>query len=221
MIRLYGHPFAAFAWKALIAAYERGVPFAFHLLGPDQPENMARIAALSPTGQMPALEDPGSSPRQAARTVTGSNSVVAWLDRIGDAPPLIPADPDAGLRARELADVFDDYVNVPMQRIVAESFRSAGEKDPRGVADARATLDGSYAWLAARTGDHWASGETFTLADCAAAPALFYADWVHAIPDGPLKVYRTRLLAHPSVARVVDEARPYRHLFPLGAPDRD
>lgn len=214
MIRLYGHPFAAFAWKALIAAYERAVPFEFRMLDPDHPDDMARIAELSPTGQMPALEDGG-------RAVTGSNSVIAYLDRVGDSPPLIPAAPDAALKAREWADIFDDYVNVPMQRIVAESFRAADEKDARGVTDARATLDRSYAWLAGRIGGGWAAGDRFTIADCAAAPALFYADWVHPIPAGPLKLYRDRLLAHPSVARVVDEARPYRRLFPLGAPDRD
>lgn len=110
---------------------------------------------------------------------------------------------------------------MPMQRIVAESFRGDGEKDPRGVADAETTLGKSYAWLAARVGEPWAVRDAFTIADCAAAPALFYADWVRPIPDGALKDYRARLLAHPAVARVVDEARPYRRLFPLGAPDRD
>ena len=117
--------------------------------------------------------------------------------------------------------MFDDYVAQPMQRIVAECFRDASEKDPRGVADAERTLDRSYRWLEERIGATWAVGETFTIADCAAAPALFYADWVRRIPAGRLADYRARLLAHPAVARVVDEARPYRGFFPLGAPDRD
>jgi glutathione S-transferase len=214
MIELYGHPFSSFTWKALIAAYARGVPFEFRMIGPDQPDNMARLAELSPTGQFPALTD-------GEVEITGSNAVIGYLDGIGDTPPLIPADRDAALRARMLADIFDDYVHVPLQRIVAECFRGDDEKDPRGVADARATLDKSYAWLARRTGQGWAVGDAFTLADCAAAPALFYADWVHPIPPGPLADYRARLLAHPPVARAVDEARPYRSFFPLGAPDRD
>lgn len=214
MIELYGHPFAAFAWKALIAAYARDVPFAFRLLGPDQPENMVRIAQLSPTGQMPALVHDDHE-------VTGSNAVIEYLDRIGTEPPLVPADPDAALAARELAAVFDAYVAQPMQRIVAEHFRPEGEQDPRGVADARVTLGKAYAWLAGRVGDPWATGNAFTIADCAAAPALFYADWVEPIPAGALAAYRARLLAHPAVARVVDEARPYRSYFPPGAPDRD
>ena len=207
MIQLYGHPFSSFTWKALIAAYARGVPFEFRMVGPDQPENMARLAELSPTGQFPALVDGDAE-------ITGSNAVIGYLDRFGEAPLLIPADRDAALRARMLADVFDDYVHAPLQRIVAECFRDEGEKDPRGVADARATLDKSYAWLDRRMGGGWAVADTFTIADCAAAPALFYADWVHPIPAGPLADYRARLLAHPPVARAVDEARPYRSVLP-------
>lgn len=184
------------------------------MVDPDHPDNLARIAGLSPTGQFPALVD-------GDREITGSNAVIAYLDRIGDAPPLIPADREAALAARMLADVFDDYVNVPMQRIVFDAIRGADEKDPRGVADAKAMLDKSYVWLGTRIGQGCACGESFTIADCAAAPALFYADWVYSIPAGPLADYRARLLARPSVARVIDEARPYRPFFPLGAPDRD
>lgn len=213
MIEVFGHPFSSFTWKALIAAHERAVPFVFRMLSPDHPENGARLARLSPTGQFPALVD-------GAREVTGSNAVIAYLDRIGETPRLIPPG-DAGDRARELADVFDDYVHAPMQRIVAEAMRGEGEKDPKGVAEARDRLDRSYDWLAGRVGSGWATGAAFSIADCAAAPALFYADWVHPIPAGPLRDYRARLLAHSAVARVVDEARPYRSFFPLGAPDRD
>ena len=214
MIELYGHPFSAFTWKPLIAAYARNAPFVFRMVAPDQPENTARLAALSPTGQMPALID-------GAREVVESNVIIEYLDRVGNAPPMIPAAPDAALTVRMLADVFDDYVAAPMQRIVSEAFRAEDGKDPTGVAQARAALDRSYQWLSGRVGAPWAIGETFTLADCAAAPALFYADWVHPIPDGPLRAYRARLLEHPAVARVVDEARPFRAFFPLSAPDRD
>lgn len=216
-MRLYGHPFAAFAWKALIAAYERGVPFDFRMVDPDHPENMARIAELSPTGQFPALVDGDVE-------ITGSNAVIAWLDRHGDAPPLIPADPREAIEPRLLAEVFDNYVNVPMGRIVADALRGEDKRDPHGVAEAKGLLDKSYAWLDRRlAGRTWSAAGRFTIADCAAAPALFYADWVHPIPDerAELKAYRARLLERPSIARVVDEARPYRPLFPLGAPDRD
>ncbi len=120
--------------------------------------------------------------------------------------------------------VFDNYVMTPMNKFVVDTMRPEGAKDPAGVADARALLDKSYAWLDARlAGRTWAIGDAFTLADCAAAPSLFYADWVHPIGEehAALRGYRARLLARPSFARTVDEARPYRRLFPLGAPDRD
>lgn len=213
-IEIYGHPFAAFAWKPLIAAYERDVPFTFRMVDPEHADNSARMAELSPTGQFPALVD-------GNRTVTQSNAVIEYLDRFGNSPPMIPADPDRALDARMLADVFDSYIAGPMQKIVGEALRPGDQQDPRRVAEAKAGLETAYAWLSARIGSGWATGGDFSIADCAAAPALFYADWVHAIPDGALKAYRTRLLAHPSVARAVDEARPYRPFFPLGAPDLD
>ena len=137
---------------------------------------------------------------------------------------MVPDNPREALEARMMADVFDDYVQMPMQRIVGDALRAPGEKDPRGVADARAMLDRCYAWLDRRMqGREWALHGRFTIADCAAAPALFYSDWVHPIPNhhSALAAYRARLLSRPSVARVVDEARPYRSFFPLGAPDRD
>lgn len=213
-IQLYGHPFAAFVWKPLIAAYERNVPFAFRMVDQDHPENSNRMAQLSPTGQFPALVD-------GDRSVTQSNAVIEYLDRFGNAPPMIPADADAALKSRMLADVFDSYVAGPMQQIVGEALRPEDQQDPRRVDEAKTALDKTYAWLCERIGTGWANGDSFSIADCAAAPALFYADWIHLIPDGPLKAYRIRLLEHPSVARVVDEARPYRPFFPLGAPDRD
>jgi glutathione S-transferase len=213
-IQLYGHPFAAFVWKPLIAAYERNVPFTFQMVDQEHTENAHRMAQLSPTGQFPALVD-------GERSVTQSNAVIEYLDRSGNAPPMIPTDADAALTSRMLADVFDAYVAGPMQQIVGEALRPKDQQDPRRVEEAKAALNKAYAWLAGRIGKGWANGSSFSIADCAAAPALFYADWVHPIPDGPLKAYRTRLLKRPSVARVVDEARPYRRFFPLGAPDRD
>jgi glutathione S-transferase len=215
---LYGHPFASFVWKPLIALYERDVIFEFRMVDRDHPENQARIADLSPTGQFPALID-------GDREITQSNAVIEYLDLFhGNGTPMVPEDPRKALEARMMADVFDDYVHAPMQRIVGNALRGEGEKDPRGVADAHATLDRSYAWLELRLkAKEWGAGARFTIADCAAAPALFYADWVHPISDryAVLAAYRARLLSRASVARVVDEARPYRSFFPLGAPDRD
>jgi glutathione S-transferase len=119
---------------------------------------------------------------------------------------------------------FDNYVQGSLQRIVSDRLRPAERRDPHGVAEAHAMLDTCYGWLDTRMADRvWAVGDGFTLADCAAAPALFYADWVHPIGDAfpNVAAYRARLLARPSVKRVVDEARPFRRLFPGGAPDRD
>lgn len=215
MIALYGHPFAAFAWKALIAAYERGLPFEFRRV--DDPVHGARIAELSPAGQFPAILD-------GERAVVGSNAVIDYLDGIGDAAPLIPAERLAANEARELADLFDDYVAVPMQRIVADALLPDHERSPSKVERQRARLRRAYRWFDVRlAGRDWAIGAPFTIADVAAAPALFYADSTEAFGDElpVLSDYRARLLARPSVARVVEEARPYRAFFPLGAPDRD
>lgn len=215
---LYGHPFASFVWKPLIALYERNVAFTFWIVDPDHPENQVHLAELSPTGQFPALVDRNME-------IAQSNSVIEYLDLYhGDVAPMVPSDPREALEARMMADVFDDYVHLPMQRIVGDALRAEGEKDPRGVADARAMLERCYAWLDRRMQvREWSVGGRFTIADCAAAPALFYADWVHPIPNArsALSAYRARLLSRPSVARVVNEARPYRRFFPLGAPDRD
>jgi glutathione S-transferase len=125
---------------------------------------------------------------------------------------------------RFLDRFFDLYVQGNMQPSVNNALREEGQRDPYGAEQGLKNLRTAYDWLEANLPDGgWAAGETFTLADCAAAPALFYADWVDEIGDGrpKLKAYRARLLAHPQVARVVDEARPYRPYFPLGAPDRD
>ncbi len=215
---LYGHPFAAFVWKPLIALYEREVAFTFRTIDPDHPENAARIRELSPTGQFPALVD-------GDRCITQSNAVIEYLDLYhGTASPMVPADAREALEARMMADIFDDYVADPMQQIVGDALRPKDQTDPHGVADARSKLERSYAWLDKHlAGRTWAAGERFTIADCAAAPALLYSDWVHRIPEScaTLIAYRQRLLARPSVVRVVDEARPFRPFFPLGAPDRD
>ena len=217
-MKLYGHPFSSYCQKVLIALYENAIPFELRLLGPDDPQTAAEHEALWPFKRMPVLVDEG-------RTVVESSIIVEHLGLRHPGPVrLIPADARAALDVRTLDRIFDNYVSTPMQKIVFDALRPAGQKDRPGVVDARAMLDTAYRWLeASLAGREWASGDSFSLADCAAAPALFYADWVHPIGDAfpKLRAYRGRLLARASFARAVDEARPYRELFPLGAPDRD
>jgi glutathione S-transferase len=209
-LQLYQHPFAAYCWKALIALYERDVPFTAKLVEGDR----SALAALWPPASMPVLVD--------GDTVVGeSSTVVEYLDRHGDAPPLIPADRDAALRTRVWDRVVDGHVMTPMQTIVFNALRPADANDPYGVEQARAQLDGAYAILDAQLDGAWLAGEAFTLADCAAAPALHYADVLNAIDrtaHTALGAYLDRLFARPSVTRVIDEARPYRELFPLPWP---
>lgn len=217
-LQLFAHPFSSYCMKVIIALYERNVPFELKLLSSDEPENGATFARLWPLQHMPVLLDGDTAVRE-------SSIIIEHLDlRHGTAAPMIPRDAKEALRVRFLDRVFDGYVMTPMQRIVFDFIRSPETRDPTGVAAARAMLDRAYAWLDSeppRGG--WAAGAAFSLADCASAPALLYADWVHAIPDScaNLQAYRRRLLARPSVTRVVNEARPYRHLFPPGAPARD
>jgi glutathione S-transferase len=167
---------------------------------------------------MPVLVDDGVP-------VAESSIIVEHLELRRPGPArLIPDDRGQALRVRFLDRFFDLYVHTPTQKIVGDSLREPARRDAQGVTEARQSLDTAYAWLERKlAGRAWAAGAEFTLADCAAAPALFYADWVHPIPEQhpQLRAYRQRLLQRPSFARAVDEARPYRPLFPLGAPDRD
>jgi glutathione S-transferase len=217
-LKLYAHPFSSYCQKVLVALYENDTPFEWCLLSPDHPQALQDWARLWPLQRMPVLVDAG-------RTVVESTIIIEHLGLHHPGPvSLLPADPRAALEVRSMDRFFDNYISTPQQKIVFDSLRPEAERDARGVADARAMLDTAYGWLdQAMSGREWAAGETFSLADCAAAPFLFYADWTHRIDPSFANVigYRQRLLARPSFARAVDEARPYRPLFPLGAPDRD
>ncbi|MGH7820564.1 MAG: glutathione S-transferase family protein [Candidatus Binatia bacterium] len=217
-MKLYAHPFSSYCQKVLIALYENDTPFDFRMLGPEDEEAAAELAALWPLKRIPVLVDDG-------RTVVEATIILEYLDlRHPGRLRLIPVDPEAALHVRTMDRVFDNYVMTPMQKIVSDSIRAVEDRDPHGVAEARQVLDAAYRWLdRAMTGREWAAGDGFSLADCAGAAALFYADWVHPIgePFSNLRAYRRRLLSRPSFARAVDEARPYRSLFPPGAPDRD
>lgn len=215
-LTLYAHPFASYCWKVLIALYENQTPFTYRTV--EDEAGWAELASLWPMRKIPVLRDD-------AATIAESSIIVEYLaHRHPGATRLIPEDDQDALSTRFMDRFFDNYVMTPMQTVVSDRLRADGERDAKGVADARRLLDVAYAWLENELSHQaWASGRTFSLADCAAAPALFYADWVHPIGDPfpGVRAYRRRVLARPSVARVVDEARPYRRLFPQGAPDRD
>lgn len=215
MLKLYAHPFSSYSQKALIALYENDTPFEYRNL--EEPTANEELAALWPLKRFPVLVD-------GDKTILEATTIIEHLAiRHPGRIPLIP-DADAGVEARMLDRVFDNYVMTPMQDIVGNQLRAEADRDAYGVLEARGLLDKIYPWLDDRVaGRVWACGTSFTLADCAAAPSLFYADWAHEIPSRytNLRAYRARLLARPSVARAVDEARPYRRYFPLGAPNRD
>jgi glutathione S-transferase len=215
---LYGHPFSSYTQKAVIACYENATPFEFRLLDPATPENFEAFKKLWPIAKFPVLEDRGVAIFEATTII--EHLVIHHAGPVR----LIPNDPRLALDVRMMDRIFDNYVMTPMSWIVQHALRPPEARDAQTVAQARALLDTAYRWLDQRmAGRVWASGETFSMADCAAAPSLFYADWAHPIADAlsDLRAYRKRLLARPSFARAVDEARPYRNYFPLGAPDRD
>ena len=213
---LFAHPFSSYCQKVLVALYEHGTAFRYRNL--EEPSAREELAQLWPMQRFPVLRDGG-------HTVMEATTIIEYLQlHHPGATQLIPDDPQRAWEVRMLDRVFDNYVSTPQQKIVADALRPADARDPHGVQEARRMLDTIYAWLDARMRDRpWAAGTQFSLADCAAAPFLFYADWTHRIPPQLqyLLAYRQRLLARPSFARAVDEARPFRAYFPLGAPDRD
>ena len=216
-MQLYAHPFSSYCQKVLIALWADGTEFEYRLLEADHPENFAELKQRWPFGKFPLLVDDG-------KTVVETTPIIEHLQAHHQGPNTWIPDGEAGRRVRFLDRFFDLYVMGNMQAAGNDVLRPEGSRDPYGAQMGRDNLQLAYDWLEANLPDsEWAAGDTFTLADCAAAPSLFYADWVEDI--GPkrtrLAAYRARLLAHPVVARAVDEGRPYRHYFPLGAPDRD
>jgi glutathione S-transferase len=217
-LQLYAHPFSSYSQKVLIALYENNTPFEFRVLDGEDSPNTRRFAAMWPIRRFPVLLD-------GTRMVVEASSIVEYLGLRYPGPArLIPEDAEAAIEVRMLDRFFDNYISTPQQKIIFDSIKPEAVRDAHGVAEARAMLETAYGWLETRMRDReWAVGECFSLADCGAAPFLFYADWTHAIgQDFPnVRAYRQRLLARPSVTRAVDEARPYRGYFPLRAPDRD
>ncbi|TFF18357.1 glutathione S-transferase family protein [Jiella endophytica] len=218
MLELFAHPFSSYCQKALTALYENDTPFRLRMLSPENPDNFAELLGHWPFGKFPVLVDDG-------RPVIEASVIVEYLDVHHPGPArLVPADPEAALKVRFWDRFFDNYVATPQNKFVDDALRPADSRDPLGVERAGAMLDKAYGYLERHmAGRQWAVGENFSLADCAAAPQLFYADWTHPIGDRfpAVTAYRERLNARASFARCIEAARPYRPLFPLGAPDRD
>jgi glutathione S-transferase len=216
-LECYGHPFSSYTQKVLIALWADETPFDYRMIAPDHPENFEKLKRHSPYGMFPLLIDDGTA-------VFESSTIIEHLQAHHPGPNAWIPEGEAGRRVRFLDRFFDLYVMGNMQKSGNDILRPEGCKDPYGADKGRKDLHIAYDWLEANLGDGpWAVGEAFTMADCAAAPSLFYADWVEEIGQSRprLQAYRARLLAHPVVARAVDEGRPYRPYFPLGAPDRD
>ena len=215
-LKLFAHPFSSYCQKVLIALYANGTPFEYKLLEQDQPENFEELRRHWPFGKFPMLLDDGEP-------IIETTPIIEYLDAHypGENRWIPPGEMEQ--RVRFLDRFFDLYVMENMSKISTDPLRPEGSRDHYGVEKARESLNVAYDWIEGQLGDPWAVGDKFTLADCAAAPSLFYADWVEPIGDQrpQLAAYRARLLAHPAVARAVDEGRPYRHYFPRGAPDRD
>ena len=217
-LTLHAHPFSAYCQKAVVALYENATDFTFHHVDFGDPAAAAALGALWPFRRFPVLVDGDA-------VIAESSIIIEHLDlHHPGAVRFLPDDPVAALEVRLIDRVVDNDLLAPMQKVVLDVIRPPGTQDAHGVAQARATLDTAYAWLDARlAGRRWAAGEMFSLADCGAAPGLLYADWTHPIDArfATLRAYRARLLARPSYARALEEARPYRHFFPLGDPGRD
>jgi glutathione S-transferase len=211
-LTLYFHPLSSFCHKVLIAFYENAVPFETKLLELGA-EAEAEFLALWPIGKMPVLRD-----EKAGRTIPESTIIIEYLARHYPGPvELVPSDPDLALKVRLADRIFDNYLQLPMQKIVTDRLRPEGEGDPHGVAYAKERLKTAYGVVDKDLeGKIWATGDRFTMADCAAAPALFYAQKV--VPFDPqhrnLQPYLDRLMKRDSFARVLKEAQPYFDMFP-------
>jgi glutathione S-transferase len=216
-LTLYAHPFSSYCWKVQIALDADATPHQYRNVDHADPSAMEELKALWPFAKFPVLVDD-------ERMIVETTCIIEHLQAHHPGSNVWIPEGEVGRRARFLDRFFDLHVQTNFFPAVANAFRPADAQDPHGEKAGRANLQIAYDWLETNLPDsEWAVGDRFTLADCSAAPALFYADWVDEIGEQRprLKAYRARLLAHPAVAKSVDGGRPYRHYFPLGAPDRD
>lgn len=212
-LTLYIHPLASFCHKVLIAFYENDTAFGAETVDLMDPGSAAAHMERWPVGKIPVLHDASNN-----RVVPETSIIIEYVQERYPGPlPMLPKDSEARLDARLWERFFDLYISVPMQKIVLDRLRPADGKDPVGVAEARKTLDTAYAMIDGQlAGKDWAIGEAFTIADCSAAPALFFASMVHPFPPEheQLASYFGRLLGRPSVKRTLREAHPYFANFP-------
>jgi glutathione S-transferase len=213
-LTLHFHPLSSFSQKVVTALYETGTPFTPYVVDFFNPVENAKFKQLWPIGKIPVLRDDARDCTLPETTV-----IIEYLAQHYPGPSrLIPADPDLARQVRLLDRVYDLYVDVPMQKIVTDRLRPEGQHDSYGVAQAKAMLEVAYGVIDQQIrGQQWAVGDTFTLADCAAAPALYYANLVVPFGQGhrPTTDYFQRLMERPSFARAVKEAEAYRSLLPV------
>jgi glutathione S-transferase len=213
-LTLYAHPLSSYSQKALVALYELDVPFELKCLDPSDQTLSGALQRLWPIGKFPVLVD-------NEQVVAESSLIIEYLDTLAGGGRLVPVEAAARMEMRLMDRVFDNYVATPQQKTIIDRLRAPGFEDPKGVEEAHALLEKTYAWLDEKlSGRAWAVGDMFTLADCGAAPMLFYADWVHPIGSrfSDLSSYFRRLCARPAVARVIEEGRPYHAWVPGGIP---
>jgi glutathione S-transferase len=212
-LKLYFHPLSSFCQKALIALYENDTPFEAHIVDLADETSRTDFKKIWPIGRFPVLRDDARD-----QTVPESSIIIEYLaQHYPGKSQLVPADADLARQTRMRDRFYDLYVNVPMQKVVTDKLRPAGKNDPHGVEEAKTLLQTAYGLIDREMATQtWAMGDAFGMADCAAAPALFYADQVMPFGDTHRNVaaYFDRLLARPSFARAVEEAKPYFNLFP-------
>jgi glutathione S-transferase len=210
-LTLYYHPLASFCWKPLIAFYEGKIPFFAHLVDLGDEKSRNDFLKIWPMGEFPVLHD-----KHREQIIPQSSTIIEYLSLYYESS-MISANQEQALETRRWNEFYDNYLHVPMQKIVADCMRPAAEKDSKGVAEARDVIQSSYGILErAMKGKTWAVGDAFSMADCSASPALFYADKVEplGVKYPSLLSYLERLKQRPSFARVLEEATPYFHMFP-------
>jgi glutathione S-transferase len=212
-LKLYFHPLSSFCQKVLVAFYENDTPFERHIVDLGDEVSRAEFLKIWPIGKFPVVRD-----EKRDRLVPESSTIIEYLaQHYPGKSSLVPVDPDLSRQTRLRDRFFDLYVNMPMQKIVGDKLRPAGKNDPFGVEQARSQLETALGMLEPEMGKaRWAMGDVFTMADCAAAPSLFYANLVRPFVDTHknLAGYFSRLKERLSVARVFKEAEPYLHMFP-------
>ncbi len=209
---LYYHPLSSFCWKVSIALYEADIAFEPRQINLGDVADRAALQAIWPLTKFPVLRD-----HTRGKTVPESSIIVEYLAQHEPrAASLLPSDPEQALQARLLDRLIDSYIHAPLQQIVADRLRPPDQRDAIGVERSRNSIRAGYDMIAPMLATPWGMGDTFTLVDCAALSALFYADYAVRLGDWPaLAAYLARLKARPSVARVLTEAEPYFQFFPL------